>query len=80
MNGFPRIKNLKNRGFGSSRTLSRKITDQQRACLWPGTATSKRGPLQGNLPMAAFNKIFSTQRLLQIIAVLGATVLMKLLS
>jgi len=30
--------------------------------------------------MAAFNKIFSTQRLLQIIAVLGATVLMKLLS
>jgi hypothetical protein len=30
--------------------------------------------------MAAFNKVFSTQRLLQIICVLGATVLMKLLS
>ena len=30
--------------------------------------------------MAAFNRIFSTQRLLQIICVLGATVIMKLLS
>jgi hypothetical protein len=30
--------------------------------------------------MAAFNKMFSTQRLLQIIVVLGATVIMKLLS
>jgi hypothetical protein len=30
--------------------------------------------------MAAFNKVFSTQRLVQIIVVLGATVLMKLLS
>jgi hypothetical protein len=29
--------------------------------------------------MAIFNKIFSTQRLLQIIAILGATVIMKLL-
>lgn len=30
--------------------------------------------------MATFNKIFSTQTLVQIIVVLGATVLMKLLS
>jgi hypothetical protein len=30
--------------------------------------------------MAAFNRIFSTQRLLQIISELGATVIMKLLS
>jgi hypothetical protein len=30
--------------------------------------------------MAAFNKIFTTQRLVQIIVVLGATVLMKLLA
>jgi hypothetical protein len=30
--------------------------------------------------MAAFNKVFTTQRLLQIIVVLGATVAMKLLS
>jgi hypothetical protein len=30
--------------------------------------------------MATFNKIFTTQRLVQIIVVLGATVLMKLLS
>jgi hypothetical protein len=29
--------------------------------------------------MAKFNRIFSTQRLLQIIVVLGATVLMRLL-
>jgi hypothetical protein len=30
--------------------------------------------------MTTFNKIFTTQRLLQIIFVLGATVIMKLLS
>jgi len=30
--------------------------------------------------VATFNRIFSTQRLLQIIVVLGATVIMKLLS
>ena len=30
--------------------------------------------------MATFNRIFTTQRLVQIIVVLGATVLMKLLS
>ncbi len=30
--------------------------------------------------MAAFNRIFTTQRLVQIIVVLGAAVLMKLLS
>jgi hypothetical protein len=30
--------------------------------------------------MATFNRIFTTQRLLQIIVVLGATVIMKLLS
>jgi len=30
--------------------------------------------------MATFNRIFTTQRLVQIIAVLGATVLMKLLA
>jgi hypothetical protein len=30
--------------------------------------------------MATFNRIFTTQRLLQIVAVLGATVLMKLLA
>jgi hypothetical protein len=30
--------------------------------------------------MATFNKIFTTQRLVQIIVVLGAAVLMKLLS
>jgi hypothetical protein len=30
--------------------------------------------------MAAFNRIFSTQRLLQVIVVLGATLIMKLLS
>jgi hypothetical protein len=30
--------------------------------------------------MATFNRVFTTQRLLQIIVVLGATVLMKLLS
>jgi hypothetical protein len=29
--------------------------------------------------MATFNRIFTTQRLLQIIVVLGATVIMKLL-
>jgi hypothetical protein len=30
--------------------------------------------------MATFNKVFSTQRLVQIIVVLGVTVIMKLLS
>jgi hypothetical protein len=30
--------------------------------------------------MATFNRIFSTQRLLQIIVILGATLIMKLLS
>jgi hypothetical protein len=30
--------------------------------------------------MATFNRIFTTQRLVQIIVVLGATVLMKLLT
>lgn len=30
--------------------------------------------------MAMFNRIFTTQRLLQIIVVLGATIIMKLLS
>ena len=30
--------------------------------------------------MATFNKVFTTQRLVQIIVVLGATVLMKLLT
>jgi hypothetical protein len=30
--------------------------------------------------MATFNKVFTTQRLVQIIVVLGATVLMKLLA
>jgi hypothetical protein len=30
--------------------------------------------------MATFNRVFTTQRLVQIIVVLGATVLMKLLS
>ncbi len=30
--------------------------------------------------MTAFNRIFTTERLLQIIVVLGATVIMKLLS
>lgn len=30
--------------------------------------------------MATFNRIFSTQRLLQMIVVLGATLIMKLLS
>jgi hypothetical protein len=30
--------------------------------------------------MATFNRIFSTQRLLQIIVVLGATLIMKLFS
>jgi hypothetical protein len=30
--------------------------------------------------MATFNRIFTTERLLQIVFVLGATVLMKLLS
>ena len=30
--------------------------------------------------MATFNRIFTTQRLVQIIVVLGATVLMKLLA
>jgi hypothetical protein len=30
--------------------------------------------------MATFNRIFTTQRLLQIIVILGATVIMKLLS
>lgn len=33
-----------------------------------------------DLAMATFNRIFSTQRLLQVIVVLGATVIMKLLS
>ena len=35
---------------------------------------------QGGLGMATFNRIFSTQRLLQIIVILGATLIMKLLS
>lgn len=30
--------------------------------------------------MATFNRIFTTQRLIQIIVVLGATVIMKLIS
>jgi hypothetical protein len=30
--------------------------------------------------MATFNRIFTTQRLLQIIVILGATLIMKLLS
>jgi hypothetical protein len=34
----------------------------------------------GGLGMATFNRIFSTQRLLQIIVILGATLIMKLLS
>jgi hypothetical protein len=34
----------------------------------------------GQCKMATFNRIFSTQRLLQIILVLSATVIMKLLS
>jgi hypothetical protein len=33
-----------------------------------------------NSKVAIFNKVFSTQRLLQIIVVLGATVILKLLS
>jgi hypothetical protein len=34
----------------------------------------------GGLGMATFNRIFSTQRLLQIVVILGATLIMKLLS
>jgi hypothetical protein len=37
-------------------------------------------PLDKGLQMATFNRLFPTQRLLQIILVLGATVIMKLLS
>jgi len=36
--------------------------------------------LERGFAMATFNRIFSTQRLLQIIVVLGATVIMKLLA
>jgi hypothetical protein len=43
----------------------------------PYTATLSE---HGGLGMATFNRIFSTQRLLQIIVVLGATLIMKLLS
>jgi hypothetical protein len=32
------------------------------------------------MQMATFNRVFTTQRLVQIIVVLGATVLMKLLA
>jgi hypothetical protein len=38
------------------------------------------GGVLGGLQMATFNRIFTTQRLVQIIFVLGATVLMKLLA
>jgi hypothetical protein len=34
----------------------------------------------GGMQMATFNRVFTTQRLVQIIVVLGATVLMKLLA
>jgi hypothetical protein len=43
----------------------------------PYTATIA---VQGGSGMATFNRIFSTERLLQIIVVLGATVIMKLMS
>jgi hypothetical protein len=36
--------------------------------------------MAGNCKMATFNRLFSTQRLIQIIVVLGAAVIMKLLS
>jgi hypothetical protein len=39
----------------------------------------REAPLAGNRKMTTFNRIFTTQRLVQIIVVLGATVLMKLL-
>jgi hypothetical protein len=35
--------------------------------------------LRGISEMATFNRIFSTERLLQIIVVLGATVIMKVM-
>ena len=37
-------------------------------------------PLRQGTAMATFNKVFTTQRLVQIIVVLGAAVLMKLLA
>jgi hypothetical protein len=38
------------------------------------------GRVQRGMQMATFNRVFTTQRLVQIIVVLGATVLMKLLA
>jgi hypothetical protein len=45
----------------------------------PNRRLLKRSPLQGS-QMATFNRLFTTHRLVQIIVVLGATVLMKLLA
>ena len=59
---------------------SRKTTGSPQVCLWLRSGPSKTGAQQGNLRMATFNSVFTTQRLVQIIVVLGATVLMKLLT
>ena len=50
------------------------------ASLSPKPAAFKTGLQRGTSQVATFNKIFSTQRLVQIIVVLGAAVLMKLLA
>ena len=62
-----------------ARFLSRNTTDEPSARLWPAPAPSKTDA-SGGMQMATFNKVFTTQRLVQIIVVLGATVLMKLLT
>ena len=67
--------------YGLGRRLSRKTAGRpscrlvaRAGCLYYG------GVLAGVLQMATFNRIFTTHRLVQIIVVLGATVLMKLLA
>ena len=44
------------------------------------TGRSKSPPRRPGQAMTTFNRIFTTQRLLQIIAILAATVAMKLMS
>jgi hypothetical protein len=50
------------------------------AGLWREPAASITEGLWRGLQMATFNRIFTTHRLVQIIVVLGATVLMKLIA
>ena len=60
--------------------LSRKTAGRSCGRLVAEAGYLYYGGVLGGLQMATFNRIFTTQRLVQIIFVLGATVLMKLLA